>query len=494
MKDMRTNKKRIALMMVTFLILTSVPGCKKSYLDIDPKGKLIARNVSDYDLLFNNLNLVNVGVLANTTPNAPVVMGDEVLVLDPYYNGAALRTQRLFRWDKDIYDPDQDANDMAGLMTQLYTYNKIANEVMNADNGTEQQKNALYAEAAANRAWCYFWLANLYGKPYNAVTAATDLAYPIITQADVTQTNYTRATVQQNYDFMISDLTKAIPLLPVNSSTRVRMTKSAAEGLLGEVYVFMGRYTDALNSLNACMGDLPAAFPVALYDLNVTMAASGQGAWGYNPLTNPVSFQTLYPYAWLNTENILGKQLGSNSWNTSSSDILLTPQAAALFTASDQRLKFFSSQPSGGGKYIVAGALRRNSGSFIQCGVKLADIYLLRAECKARLNDLAGAKSDLMILRKSRMSAADANVTISDQNTLIKFIIDERTREFAAQGSRWFDMRRLSVDPLFSGTVYRHNYYSASGNVTTYTLSPERLTMRFPEKVIVQNPGMINNP
>lgn len=494
MKQKKLNKSRLGIVVASLLLLAVNQSCTKSYLNIDPKGKLIAQKVGDYDLLFDNLSLVNVGILANTTPNGQVVMGDEVLVLDPYYTGAAVRTQRLFRWDKNIYDPDQDANEMLGLMTQIYTYNKIANEVLDATDGTDQQKNALYGEALANRAWCYFMLVNFYAKPYNAATAATDLAYPIITEADVTQTHYSRATVQQNYDMMISDLTKAIPLLPINSGTRVRLTRSAAEGLLGKVYVFMARYTDALNALNACIKDLPTAFPVALYDLNVTMAASGGGAWGYNPVTNPVSFQTLYPYAWLNTENIFGKQIGSNSWNTSSSDILLTPQAASLYTASDQRLKFFSSQPNGGGKYIVPGALRRNSGTYIQCAVRLTDVYLLRAECRARTGDTNGAIADLQLLRKTRMSAADAVVNISDPNTLVKFIIDERTREFALQGYRWFDMRRLSTDPLFAGTTYVHNYYQSSGAVTTYTLTPDRLVMRFPQKVIDQNPGMSNNP
>ena len=92
------------------------------------------------------------------------------------------------------------------------------------------------------------------------------------------------------------------------------------------------------------------------------------------------------------------------------------------------------------------------------------------------------------------MSATDAAVNITDQNTLIKFIIDERTREYALQGYRWFDMRRLSTDPLFANKVYQHNYYKSDGTVTTYALTPDRFTLRFPQKVINQNPGMVNNP
>jgi len=478
-------KKTLAVAAI-LLLCCGMESCTKSYLDITPKGKLIAQNVSDYDLLFDNQSLISSG------SNSQVAMSDDVLQLDPYYSGAVLKTQRLFQWAAVIYDPGQDATEMTTVMTQLYVYNKIINEVMDAANGTMQQKQALYAEALANRAWCYFTLINYYGKPYDSTTAKTDLCYPIITTADVANSSFQRATVQQCYDLIINDLTTAIPSLLVNAAVRARMTRSAAEALLGKVYVYMGRYTAALTELNAAVADLPTTFSVALYDLNVTMATGG--TWGYNPVTNPTSYQSLYPTAWTNTENIFCKQVTANNWNSTSSDLLLTPQAASLFTSTDQRRKFFTSQPYGGGTYIVPGALRRNSGTTLQEGIRLADLYLLKAECEARTGDLTDGTNDLVTLRNKRMSAMEAAVTITDKDSLTRMIINEREREFALQGERWFDMRRLYSDPLYTGLTYTHNYYKSDGTVVTYTLTPERLVMQFPQKVIDQNPGMSNNP
>jgi hypothetical protein len=95
------------------------------------------------------------------------------------------------------------------------------------------------------------------------------------------------------------------------------------------------------------------------------------------------------------------------------------------------------------------------------------------------------------------MPPADATVnaaTAADQALLIKFIINERTREFAFEGFRWFDMRRLSVDPLFTGAVFTHTLYDPSGN-TVYTLKqPDRLVLQIPQFFIDANPGMTNNP
>jgi hypothetical protein len=114
------------------------------------------------------------------------------------------------------------------------------------------------------------------------------------------------------------------------------------------------------------------------------------------------------------------------------------------------------------------------------------------------MNDLAAAKEDVEALRSKRMPLADAAVPpgiASDKDQLTDFILQERIREFALQGFRWFDMRRLSVDPVFKTTVgYTHNLYNASGPATTYTLPPARFVLQFPQKIIDQNPGMQNNP
>ena len=123
----------------------------------------------------------------------------------------------------------------------------------------------------------------------------------------------------------------------------------------------------------------------------------------------------------------------------------------------------------------------------------------MRAELAARANDLAGAKADLELLRANRMPANIAAIpaTIaSDQVALVKFILEERIREFAGTGLRWFDQRRLSVDPVYNNTVrYTHETYDTDGNVVaTYTLRPERFALKFGQRMITENKGLVENP
>ena len=50
----------------------------------------------------------------------------------------------------------------------------IVNGVMDADDGTREEKQRLQAEARVGRAYMHFLLAQFFGKPYNESTASQD--------------------------------------------------------------------------------------------------------------------------------------------------------------------------------------------------------------------------------------------------------------------------------------------------------------------------------
>lgn len=475
--------KNIYIPIVLLLLLWTISSCKKDFLEITPKGNLIAEKTHDYDLLLNNLDLLNIQT------DAQVAMGDEMAAYDPYFSAAPLRTQRLFRYEADIYEPEQNATEMTVPMRNIYVYNKIIEEILDSDGGTDAEKKSLRAEAMAGRAWTYFLLINYYGKPYSS-SSATDPGYPIVTSADVTETKFTRASVKDVYDFIVNDLLTAIPDLPAATGHRLRMSRAAAKAILGKVYLSMGQYQDALTQLDGALSDLAnSTIPTALYNYNQTFGTGGS----FLPLG---LFGPRYPAVPDNTENIYSKQY-INPWAFTSSELPVTAETVALYGSSDQRLKFFVSAPYGTGTPYANGMMRRRGPIGVQFGVVVPDIWLMRAECRARLNDIAGAEADLEWLRQHRMPAADAEIpdaVLASQELTVRFVLDERIREFAAQGPRWFDMRRLSVDPLYNDHVrYTHRLYNETGLVDQFTLDPKRLVMRFPFKVINQNPGMQNN-
>ena len=451
-----------------------ITSCSDEFLEVIPKGRLIAEKVVDYDKMFYNLNLVN---MVNT--NAQVPLGPEFIAFEPQFSGAALRTQRLYKWDAVVYEDEQNSSELENTMENLYIYNKIINEVLLATDGLEQDKLALQAEAKVGRAWVYLMLINYYGLPYNSQTSETDLGFPIITEADLVASNFKRATVKEVYDFIIEDLTSAIPNLSTSVVSRFRLTKAAGNALLGKTYVFMGEFEKAKPYLEKAFSQMSImGIDARLLDYNL-------GYRGQRVDTDP--------------ESLYGKQM-VNNWGNTSSELAVKPEVMALYDDNDLRLNLYSSNIRGGGAYSVDGAKRKVTGSGQTAfGVRIQEIYLLNAEVKCRLNDLEGAVELLEELRRHRMPAQFAVVPTniaSDRKALLQFIFDERLREFAGLGFYWFDVRRLTVDADIPTPVssYSHAIYDNQGNViNSYTLTKERLVLKFPKTVLDQNPNLIDN-
>jgi hypothetical protein len=481
--------------MTVMILFASLNACKKSFLDVVPKGNQVAVTTGDYDLLMNNNGLYF--YQAGGGLREFVLMGDEVAAeSDLFGKQNSLLAPRAFQWSDRIFENKDYPLDLQIQTGEMYAMNKIINEVMGSTQGSDAQKQRIQAEAKATRASLNFLWVNIYGKPYLASTAGSDPAFPLIMEADNSATDFKRASVQGSYDLIVKDLTEAISVLPVENVVHTRFSRASAEALLAKVYMFMGKYSEALPLLNTAFTDA-ASFqtPVRLYDYNVEFAPGGSflPISSYNGPNGPGNnYNDL-------TESVLAKTYQGGEYDGNgfeNNGLVLTPAAAALYGPSDLRLNLYTdAAPSGVPNF--GGRLRKYGLKYVKFGVELSDMYLLRAESKARTNDLAGAAADVEMLRKNRMPPADATVPgaiAADQTALIKFIIEERIREFAFTGYRWFDMRRLSVDPLFAGAVYTHTLYDPAGN-TLYTLKqPERLVLQIPQTYIDANPGMANNP
>lgn len=475
---------------LSLVILTHLSGCRK-FLDVEPKGLDVIRKIDQYNGMFNNVNLysfMNVrnvpGSLATILgyPGAPVLMSDDVFSSSIYLSTQPIYYQNAYQWKADLFQEEDESSEWGTFYSQNYIYNVVANGVMTAEDGSLQRKKELLAEARANRAYMHLMEVNLFGKPYNSATAATDLGIPIVTVADAGGSGFKRATVKEVYDFITKELIESIPDLPVQTVNKARLAKTTGYYLLGLTYFWMGDYTNALTQLNLCNGSLPNyTQPLALYNYNTTMPT-------WITAVSPWLGASKHPAQNLSTEAIYVKQLSIN-WATARNTLFLKPTVYNLYSTSDQRKKFYYNNSTSNA--IPAPGLpgqQRNGPTTYNWGPNLPDLYLMMAECKARGGDLTGAKTDLETLRKNRMLLAEATITVTTQDALVKMILDERQREFAGTGWRWFDMRRLVNDTKYNNIDPTHPL-----DGTVYNLTPERLTMKIPPAILKLNPGMPNN-
>ncbi|WP_316817635.1 RagB/SusD family nutrient uptake outer membrane protein [Pedobacter nyackensis] len=492
---MKILKKYILGSALSLLLLSQV-ACKKEFLEITPKGKQIAVTTKDYELILNANSL--------STSSAGAFMGDDIAALRPYFAQLTIRKQRLFKYESRVYESDQLPDELSGgetYINRLYLFNKIINEVMESKGGTDAQKRAILAEARAGRAICNFMFLSDFTTPYMEATAATELGIPNLIEADVTLTEFKRLTKQESYDLIIKDLKEAMPELGPLVHRR-KISKIAAQFYLARIYFAMRKYELAHPILDeALLEKSKSTIDLDLYDYNKVLDPADSETWF------PLLFGLVLANQPLPAENIqqiyditvsVGDFTGGGA-----NGFVLSPQTMNLFDPLDKRPNLFDNMEWQGDSEFPL-KMRRSIGFFTSVGPSVSDLYLMRAECRARANNLAGAVADVQLLREKRSGNPNVPGSVANnQEALVRYILDERIREFAFTGLRWLDMRRLYNEPVYGShvkmthevrTMADTNNDGVAGDISeTHTLKPERFALKFGERMLRESKGLEEN-
>ena len=108
---------------------------------------------------------------------------------------------------------------------------------------------------------------------------------------------------------------------------------------------------------------------------------------------------------------------------------------------------------------------------------RLAEMYLIRAEARVALDNLAGAEEDINVLRER---ANAPTVTLTSKSQMESVVEWERYYELAYEGHRWYDLVRTGrIHDVM--TAYSSNWKD------TYNLWP------VPQREILNNPSLAGN-
>ena len=454
---MRTTYHILATMALVALLC----ACD-SYLDIKPKGERIPETAADYRSMISHPNIQKI------TETYPCYLTDDCFLPDTAFNSSTpgLNTitpyiKRLYTFDKQVFGDGEDDTFWFSAYSRIFTNNVVIREVMDAIEGTTEEKSAIRGEALVNRALDYLYLVNGYAKHYNEATAEGDAGVPLLLNADISQTNLTRASVKSVYQQILADLYEAETGLPEEISTNAfHATKDAARGLMARVYLYMGNYTEALKVANGV---------IARHDtlLNLTQYAVVKPA-GMIGRTN-------VPDADANPESIFIKYapyIFGVSSKAFPSDSLLK-----MYPDSDMRKVLFMPETYRGNLLphpIWAPFVRANT------AVNTPELFLIAAECEARVGNSQRAMSLVNKLRDHRIKE-NAHVSLADKDSVLSFVLEERRRELAFNGFlRLIDLKRLNLDPRFATTVQH------VGATETWTLPPNdpKYVLPIPQRVM----------
>ena len=436
--------RMLIIPLLTILIISS--GCK-NYLDIEPVGIVLPNSVEELGLLL--IGDYQYGYSHRVT----LMMSDELTVYDKDYTSLMKIHQHAYTWS-NIYDKGDQDLDWKDKYKLIYNTNYVLSLIDDAalEGQTEEDRDRVKAEALTIRAYNYFELVNIYGAAYNAGTASTDLAVPLLLTDDLLA-KLPRASVAVIYEQIIGDLKQALGLYTSNEIPKIRnnTSKTGAAALLARIYLYQSNWQGAIDN-----ADLALANYNFLYDYN-----------DFNKSTSAVVRN-------LSREDNEEAVLFRNSTSSYSRGLTvkINDDLLALFETADKRVDFFVGI-DGDGNFIYAPIDPNNVFAFN--GFFTPELYLTRAEANARLGNINDAMADLTTLRANRFdrsyfpdqAAFDAAITLSAASTeeAIQHSLDERRRELMLSGLRWFDMKRLADEGRYGG-------YTRVLDGQTYNLTP----------------------
>jgi hypothetical protein len=327
-----------------------------------------------------------------------------------FYNNAVLPTNTDVRnWWSVTYN-------------QVYAVNALLEGVRDSESLSQPQKQQLTGEALFIRALLHFHLTNLYGPvPYIKSTEY------------VANMRTGRIDTGQVYGNAETDLLAAVELLGMDYLTpdRIRPNQATVRALLARLYLYSNRWAEAADSASAVLNH------TALYqeDPNLdTVFLKG----------NPGNIWMLLPAV-----------SGSNSLEAQSNVFLqgppptyaLSPAFVNSFEPGDKRsTQWIKAVTNGTEVWYHANKYKayNNSGGSLEYSImfRTAELYLIRAEARARQGELASALADL---NKVRNKAGLPNSTAATAEDIATAVIRERKSELFTESHRFFDLKRTNL-------------------------------------------------
>ncbi len=423
-----------------FLLLVfsiSLISCKKDWLGVRPnKNLVVPSTVEDYQSLLDNTYSFNInGGLGNTE----VASGDHSVSYAVWQSVGSIE-QGAYIWAKDPY-LGKSVNDWTNA------YNRILQDNIVLD-GLEKitfinaAHNNVKGAALFYRAYDFFTIAQQFCPSFSSKSANDELGIPLRLTANVND-KAVRATVAETYNQVIEDLKASRYLLPQTPLYKTRPSIPAVYAMLSRVYLSMEDYDNAGLYADSC--------------LQV-----------YNKLIdyNTLNISAARPFAQFNDETIFEWQM--TTYTTVRTGTIVS-ELYQSYDSNDLRLSaFFTASQVFKGSYTGTSALFN--------GLATNEVFLIRAECRARANKVMPAIEDLnsLMVKRWNKNIPYPKFSATDADDALTQILTERRKELVYRGLRWSDLRRLNKDIRFSKILSRNL------NGVIYTLKPNDSRYVFP--------------
>jgi hypothetical protein len=314
---------------------------------------------------------------------------------------------------------------------------------------TDPEKNQLVGEARFVRALCYFDLIRTWG----GVPLVTTPTRGVDESARVS-----RAPVEQGWNQVQADLTEAENLLPDNLN-RNRATRKTVRALRARYHLYRQQWADAERYATQVITDnsFELVRPYSAFYSGINTRESILELAFNNADQNSHNFYWLPSadggrYEWGPSEAIMGLLRDPNVGGNRSAAVRGT-NALGICNM------YFRAATDDDPAYLL----------------RIAEMYLIRAEARARQNNISGGLADLNAVRAR--AEAPANNAAQSQEAMLLAVEEERRVEFAFEPHRWYDLVRTNRAQAVLGVQ-----------------NAQRLLMPLPVIDLQANPNLQQNP
>lgn len=458
----------------TILIIASLfaISCSKSFLELTPQQAVAETealtNLEDFKSAITGIynKISGSEYYGRYMILIPDVMADNVK-----QNAQANRIEDYA--EHIVRVSDGDANN---LWTTMYEGINAANAIINSDamvaDAVIDQQEHIIGEAHALRGLIYFDLVRLFAQHYSFTTDAGHPGVPIITSFD-SANEPTRNSVREVYDQIIADMTTALSLMKTESRSGNSNTLSstAVKALLARVYL----YKEDWNNAEALATEV-----IGSGDYSLISNANYYDLW-----TTDNSSESIFEISMTEADNVGNNGIAGLYLPEIFGDYLPSNDVVSLYEPGDARLSTFEEDPLLIGDYAPYRMIKYpDVNGFDNVKVmRLAEIYLIRAEARSQLSNNTGAQDDLDIVHQRALpSAADNSDT---GQALQDAILLERRLELAFEGQRLWDLMRTKQDIIRT---------QCTSEICTIPYGSNSVILPIPQSETDANPNIEQNP
>jgi len=374
-------------------------------------------------------------------------------------NGNIASSNSITKWNV-IYQTINYCNTVIDFAPQVLVTDKTL---------TEKDLNAYLAEAHALRGLMYFYLLRTFGEVPLQIKA---------TSSDSQLEQLAKSSQEEVYNQIIKDLTfaeaNAVKTYNNQNYDKGRITKYTVNAIQADVYLWMEKYPECIDACTKVIGS--GQFGL-IAGKNPDESVNSQ--WFNTVFYNGNSNESIFEFQFDNQQvNPFFSFLINVTKQFVGSSFVMDEMYTVDFlddTNKDIRGDMASIRGSDGLIWKFAGAnntgsLRTSSSSYAHWFVyRYSDILLIKAEALAWTGKGQEAL-DLVKVIRERANALPATEKSPDPISSVEvsdYIMEERAREFAFEGKRWYDILRNS-----KRNNYAHIQYMI--DIVTKSAPPDR--------------------